>query len=56
MLAEVLAPMNVFATIFGVLFTFLTTRNRERLAMIEKDVDPTILQLSSAGLESSLVF
>jgi hypothetical protein len=41
MIVEILVPMIVFSTIFGVLFTFLTTRNRERLAMIEKGVDPT---------------
>lgn len=42
LLVEVLVPMSVFATIFGVLFMFFSTRNRERLAMIEKGVDPSM--------------
>ena len=42
MLAEILVPMSVFLATFGVLYVFLTTRNRERLAMIEKGADPSI--------------
>ena len=42
MMVEVLVPFVVFATIFGVLYTFLMTRNKERLAMIEKGADPNI--------------
>ena len=46
MLAEILIPivsmLTVFGTIFGVLYLFLTTRNRERMAMIEKGADPVI--------------
>ena len=46
MLVEILIPIvsmiTVFGTIFGVLYLFLTTRNRERMAMIEKGADPTI--------------
>ncbi len=41
-LVEILIPMTVFATIFGVLYVFLTTRNKERMAMIEKGADPSI--------------
>lgn len=42
MAAQVLVPFITFAAIFGVLYTFLTTRNKERLAMIEKGADPSI--------------
>ena len=42
MAAEILVPFITFATIFGVLYVFLTTRNKERLAMIEKGADPNI--------------
>lgn len=57
MLVEVLVPMIVFATIFGVLFIFFTTRNRERLAMIEKGVDPSIFTttLSRIGIKVGLL-
>jgi|TARA_R110000737_G_scaffold348572_1_gene382716 hypothetical protein len=42
MAVEILIPFIVFTTIFGVLYTFLMTRNKERLAMIEKGADPNI--------------
>lgn len=42
MAVEILIPLIVFSTIFGVLYTFLTTRNKERLAMIEKGADPSV--------------
>ena len=38
--AEILVPFIVFSAMFGALFVYLTTRNRERLAMIEKGMDP----------------
>ena len=38
--AEILVPFIVFSAMFGSLFVYLTTRNRERLAMIEKGMDP----------------
>jgi hypothetical protein len=31
-----------FLSIFGVYYLYITTRNRERMAMIEKGVDPTM--------------
>jgi len=39
---EVLIPISMFAAIFGVLYIFYMTRNKERLAMIEKGADPEI--------------
>ena len=42
MLVDILVPMTTFATIFGILYVFLTTRNKERLAMIEKGADASI--------------
>ena len=32
------------AVIFGVLYVYYTTRNRERMALIEKNADPSILK------------
>ena len=37
---EVLIPLIVFAAIFGIVFVVISARNRERMAMIEKDVNP----------------
>ena len=36
---ELLIPLGFFATVFGVVYLFLTTRNRERMALIEKGAD-----------------
>ncbi|MFT6243488.1 MAG: hypothetical protein ACJA0U_001971 [Salibacteraceae bacterium] len=54
---EVLVPMIFFATVFGILFLFFSTRNRERLAMIEKGVDPSIFttKLSRIGIKIGLL-
>lgn len=42
MLEEVLIPLIVFSCVFGVFYVFVTTRNRERMAMIEKGVDASL--------------
>jgi fucose 4-O-acetylase-like acetyltransferase len=57
MLVEILIPMTVFATIFGVLYVFLMTRNKERLAMIEKGADPAVFaqQKSRLGIKIGLL-
>ena len=41
---EVLIPLIVFGTIFGVLYVFFMTRNKERLALIEKGADATLFK------------
>ena len=57
MLVEILVPLTVFATIFGVIYVFLMTRNKERLAMIEKGADPSIFSrnFSRFGIKIGLV-
>jgi len=37
------------AVIFGVSYVYYTTRNRERMALIEKNGDPSILRSQSNG-------
>ena len=39
-LQHILVPIVLFLTGFGVIYIFLNTRYRERLAMIEKGIDP----------------
>ncbi len=39
---EILVSLIVFSTIFGVAYVYLTTRNKERLALIEKGADATL--------------
>jgi hypothetical protein len=39
---DILIPISLFLAIFGVIYLFLSTRNKERLALIEKGVDASI--------------
>jgi hypothetical protein len=36
---DVLIPLIIFSCIFGIAYVFLTTRNKERLALIESGAD-----------------
>jgi len=36
--------LTFFGTVFGVLYFYFTTRNRERLALIEKNADPALFK------------
>ena len=40
----VLIPFAFFALVFGSLYVHLTTRNKERLALIEKGADPELFK------------
>ena len=40
----VLIPLIVFSSIFGVFYIFLSTRNKERMALIEKGADASLFQ------------
>ncbi|MGD1848121.1 MAG: DUF6249 domain-containing protein [Salibacteraceae bacterium] len=39
---EVLIPLIVFGTFFGIAYLYFTTRNRERMAMIERGQSASI--------------
>lgn len=39
---DILVPMSLFLAIFGVVYLYLSTRNKERLALIEKGADASI--------------
>ena len=39
---EILIPISLFLTVFGIFYLYLSTRNKERLALIEKGVDASI--------------
>lgn len=39
---DILVPMSAFLAIFGVVYLYLSTRNKERLALIEKGADASI--------------
>lgn len=39
---ELLIPLGFFGVVFGIFYLYLSTRNRERLALIEKGADASI--------------
>ncbi len=39
---NILIPISFFLAIFGIIYVFLSTRNKERLALIEKGADAGI--------------
>ena len=39
---EILIPLALFASIFGILYVYLSARNKERLSMIEKGADASM--------------
>ncbi|MGC1204967.1 MAG: DUF6249 domain-containing protein [Flavobacteriaceae bacterium] len=45
MMVEILIPISLFLAIFGMVYLYLSTRNKERLALIEKGADASIFNL-----------
>ena len=41
-MVEILIPISLFLAIFGIVYLYLSTRNKERLALIEKGADASI--------------
>lgn len=41
-MVEILIPISLFASMFGIVYLYLSTRNKERLALIEKGADASI--------------
>lgn len=39
---EILIPISFFLAVFGIVYLYLSTRNKERLALIEKGADASI--------------
>lgn len=44
MQVEILVPLAFFALVFGLWYIYVTTRNKERLALIEKGADPSLFK------------
>ncbi|KFF17915.1 DUF6249 domain-containing protein [Flavobacterium hydatis] len=40
--SQILIPISLFLMIFGIVYLIYSTRNRERLALIEKGIDASI--------------
>ena len=43
-LTGILVPLGLFAMIFGIVYLGVTSRNRERMALIERGADPTLFE------------
>ena len=48
---EVLVPISMFATVFGVLYMHYTTRHKERIALIEKGTDASVFYSTEKAKE-----
>jgi hypothetical protein len=44
-----IAFIALFATVFGILYVYLTNRNKERLALIEKGADASLFNTGKEG-------
>jgi hypothetical protein len=42
--------LTFFGSLFGVLYFYFTTRNRERLALIEKNADPALFKVEPTNV------
>jgi len=54
-LKHILIALGAFAGIFGIVYVFLMTRSRERMAMIERGVDASIFS-SNKSISPTLKF
>jgi hypothetical protein len=45
----VLIPISAFALVFGMFYLYITTRHKQRLALIEKGADASIFGMASNG-------
>lgn len=53
----ILVPISMFLMIFGIVYLIFSTRNRERLALIEKGVDASIfLKGTGKGFSAWKIF
>lgn len=42
---DILIPLSFFAVVFGIVYLYFSTRNKERLALIEKGADASIFNI-----------
>ncbi len=41
---EIVVPLSFFLALFAIIYIWLTTRNKERMALIEKGADPALFK------------
>ncbi len=47
---RIIITVSLFTTVFGIFYTYLTTRNRERMALIEKGADASLFKSSPQNI------
>ncbi len=52
-LVGIIVPLGSFAMIFGIVYMVVTSRNRERMALIERGADPTLFETKKKAGNSS---
>lgn len=52
---DILIPLIIFSAIFGVVYVYLTTRNKERLALIEKGADASMFNTGKKNGIGSII-
>lgn len=48
-MVDVVVPVSLFLMIFAIVYVFYTTRNKERMALIERGADPKLFKSMSRG-------
>ena len=49
-IAEAIIPLGLFLCVFGVFYIYFTTRHRERMALIDKEMDANLLRPDSEAM------
>ncbi|GAB3223048.1 hypothetical protein J0A67_10885 [Algoriphagus aestuariicola] len=52
---DILIPLIIFSAIFGMVYVYLTTRNKERLALIEKGADASLFNTGKKNGFGSII-
>ncbi|MPR34758.1 hypothetical protein GBK04_15695 [Cytophagaceae bacterium SJW1-29] len=55
-LKHIIISVSAFAGIFGIVYVFMMTRYKERMAMIERKVDASLLDSTRKSLSPTLKF
>jgi F0F1-type ATP synthase assembly protein I len=48
-MTDIVVPVSLFLMIFAIVYIYYTTRNKERLALIEKGADPKLFKSDAKG-------
>jgi hypothetical protein len=53
-MAAAITFIALFATVFGIWYVFITTRNKERMALIEKGADASLFNTGKEGTKFTI--